>query len=79
MGTALEEMNLYIGLHKDIPREVIMRLCEYTAQLEADIEELREALKLNMDWIGPPPTDKHSYDSLREAAWAKGKTVLKGE
>lgn len=46
------------------------------AQLEQRIEELEGALELNMKWIGPPHTDKYSYDSLREDAWAKGRRAL---
>ena len=37
---------------------------------------LRHALKLHMEWIGPPPTDKHSYDSLREDAWKAGVAAI---
>ena len=29
-----------------------------------------------MKWIGPPPVDRHSYDNLREDAWAMGKAAI---
>jgi len=40
MATALEEINLYIALRKDIPKGLIMRLCEYTAQLVGELAKL---------------------------------------
>jgi len=40
-------------------------------------KKLIQALKDNMDWIGTPPTHRHSFDSQREDAWAKGKAILK--
>jgi len=40
------------------------------------VEELTAALAANMKWIGPPPTDKHNYDSIRETAWKMGKAAL---
>lgn len=42
----------------------------------AVVQELAAALTANMKWIGPPPTDKHSYDSVREAAWKLGQAAL---
>lgn len=33
-ATPLDTINLYIALNKDIPKDVLMRLCEYTASLE---------------------------------------------
>ena len=38
-----------------------------------------EALRLHMEWIGPPRTDPESYDSLREDAWRKGRVVLRAQ
>jgi len=46
MATALEEINIYIALNKDIPEDILMHLCEYTAQLETTNAELLEALKV---------------------------------
>jgi len=34
-----------------------------------DIDNLLIALVSMMRWIGPPPTDKYSFDSQREDAW----------
>ena len=45
-------------------------------KLETLNTELLEALKANMKWIGPPPVDRHSYDNLREDAWALGKAAI---
>lgn len=56
---------------------LIARLNAYKRGLEAHIEMLEEALRLNMKWIGPPHTDPHSYDSQREDAWAAGIAALK--
>ena len=39
-------------------------------------EKLYLALKMHMEWIGPPPKDKHSYDSLREDAWHRGQDAM---
>ena len=47
-----------------------------TADLDAEIAKLREALEKNMAWVGRPPTDKYSFDNLREEAWALGKKAL---
>ena len=38
--------------------------------------DLLAALKANMDWIGRPPVDRHSYDSKREDAWEMGKRAI---
>jgi hypothetical protein len=45
----------------------------------ARIEALEKALRANMEWIGAPPTDRHSYDSKREEAWAIGVAALAAE
>ena len=45
-------------------------------ELKQQNAALVEALEDNMNWIGPPPVDKYSYDSLREDAWAKGKAAI---
>ena len=52
------------------------------ARLIAAAPDLLEALEANMEWIGPPPTDRHSYDSVRERAWKLGQAAIqkaKGE
>ena len=41
------------------------------AELTVRAEQLSEALTAQMKWIGPPPTDPHSFDSVREDAWEK--------
>lgn len=46
------------------------------ARLIAAAPALYEALRLHMQWIGPPPVDRASFDSLREDAWRKGRAVL---
>jgi len=40
------------------------------------LRELYESCQLLMEWIGPPPKDQYSYDSLREDGWAKAKTAI---
>lgn len=50
-------------------------LLENTA-LRQRVEALERALKANMDWIGAPPRDRHSFDSVREQAWELGRKVL---
>ena len=40
------------------------------------IEALERALRMQMEWIGPPHTDPNSYDSLREDAWAASVAAL---
>lgn len=40
------------------------------------IKRLREALEAMMNWIGPPPVDQYSYDSVRESAWKLAKAAL---
>ena len=47
-----------------------------TPALIAALREARDALRQNMDWLGPPPVDLSSFDSLRENAWRAGKDVL---
>lgn len=49
---------------------------ERVRELEAEVRRLREALGLMMQWIGPPPADRHSFDSLREDAWKKAKAAM---
>jgi hypothetical protein len=41
------------------------------------MDKLAKALEMNMEWIGTPPTDKHSFDSFREDAWRLGKDALR--
>jgi len=40
-------------------------------------EQLTEALEAQMKWIGSPPTDPHSFDSVREDAWEKSLIALR--
>ena len=49
--------------------EFIVRAVNSHAALVAALEKL-------MKWIGPPPVDKHSYDSLREDGWKAAKEAL---
>jgi hypothetical protein len=49
---------------------------EANARLIAAAPALYEALRLHMQWIGPPPVDRESFDSLREDAWRKGRAAL---
>jgi hypothetical protein len=44
--------------------------------LTKERDALREALRLHMLWIGPPPTDRYSFDSLREDAWKLGVELI---
>lgn len=60
-------------VHDIVDRECV--ICALSAA-EQRAGKLEEALELHMQWIGTPPTDPHSYDSLREEAWAKGKSAL---
>jgi hypothetical protein len=53
------------------------RLKDQLSDSESVRRELASALKDMMDWIGPPPTDRSSYDSFREEAWRKAKEALK--
>jgi len=53
----------------ELPREA-------NARLIAAAPALYEALRLHMQWIGPPPIDRESFDSLREDAWRKGQAAL---
>lgn len=39
-------------------------------------ERLAEALRLHMEWIGPPPVTLSNLDSLRLKSWAKGRVAL---
>ncbi len=48
---------------------------EYCSK-HAAAPDLLEALEAMMRWIGPPPTDKYSYDSTREDAWNKARDAL---
>lgn len=63
---------------EQIAAEIELRLDTYSAnQAEREVvERLAEALKMHMQWIGPAPTDAHSYDSLREDAWKLGIKAL---
>ncbi len=38
-------------------------------------QQLLRALEANMRWIGAPPTDPYSFDSVREHAWKLGTRV----
>lgn len=39
-------------------------------------ERLAEALRLHMEWMGPPPVTLINLDSLRLTSWAKGRVAL---
>jgi hypothetical protein len=53
-----------------------VRVAYANARLFAAAPALYEALRLHMQWIGPPPIDRESFDSLREDAWRKGREAL---
>jgi septal ring factor EnvC (AmiA/AmiB activator) len=42
----------------------------------AECERLRVACKALMQWMGPPPADRYSYDSVREDAWNMARAAL---
>lgn len=51
----------------------------HSRQVSLDIAKmaaLAEALRAMMGWIGAPPTDSHSYDSVREDAWKQAQQAL---
>ena len=68
----IERLNVEV---KRQDKAIIDKLYE-VGKLKQQNAALVEALEDNMNWIGPPPVDKYSYDSLREDAWAKGKAAL---
>jgi hypothetical protein len=45
-------------------------------ELKAQRDALVEACEALMAWIGPPPTDRYSYDSVREEGWGKARAAL---
>ena len=56
--------------------ELLARITKRYVEMEDQRDGLLAALKANLDWIGPPPTDPHSYDSKREDAWKLGKAAI---
>ena len=64
--------------HSDMA-EMYRKEAEKTKALTSERDKLREAVEANMEWIGPPPTDPHSFDSLREDAWKLGQKALNSE
>ena len=46
------------------------------ATAQAQVAVMAEALQKLMAWIGPPPKDRHSFDSLREDAWDMARKAL---
>ena len=67
--------------YEDATRIAVRALKEYD-NLVAQRDALVAACKALVSWIGPPPTDPHSYDSAREDAWEKARAALalvKGE
>ena len=56
--------------------EIFEDTARANARLIAAAPDLLAALKANMEWIGRPPVDRHSYDSKREDAWAMGKQAI---
>lgn len=48
----------------------------WASAAEAQRDAVVEALEALMAWIGPPPADRHSFDSIREDAWKKAKAAL---
>jgi len=49
---------------------------ERADKLQATVVALVEALELLMQWMGPPPCDRESFDSLREDGWKKARAAL---
>ena len=45
-------------------------------ELKLRLQEAIFIIEDFMKWIGPPPTDKWSYDSLREDTWKRAKAFI---
>jgi len=54
----------------------LKELVKSKQQAEARAAALAGAVEAQMKWIGPPPTDAGSFDSLREDAWQKSTAAL---
>ena len=60
---------------KDRSLEIVQAINEYD-ELVAQRDALVGACEQLMAWIGPPLTDRASYDSAREVAWSAARDAL---
>jgi len=79
MDSHLDSAHAALAQEKQLETEALCTMSDKLKAAQARIEALERALRANMDWIGAPPADPHSYDSVREEAWALGVEALAQE